>query len=614
MCGINGFTFTDPAVLRRMHAATRHRGPDDQGFFEAPGISFAHNRLSIIDPSPAGRQPMTTADGRYTITFNGEIYNYHELRGELERAGVRFQSQSDTEVLLYAFAREGEECLSRLNGIFAFAVWDDERKILTIARDQLGVKPLYYYWDGRRLIFSSEVKAILEHPEVPRRIDRQALNLYFRFLYVPGPRTMFAGIRKLQPGHVLTLREGALEEHPFWILREGEPLPKREIREAVRSCVEMAVKRQLVSDRPLGVFLSGGIDSTIVLAAMRQHASGPISTFSIGYEATPEAEKYNADFDIASQTAAHFNTDHHPIRISGRDVAAVFEEVVWQMDEPISNHVQPSTYLLARYAKPMITVALGGDGGDELFGGYDRYWYQYMLGRLTKFPTLLRHPRVLSVAGRLLRRESLVEKEATSEGLDRFLAFMAQKEDRVARLLRPGINDTLAAHRCFAPYFVEPWKDRVNQIMAVDARTWLPDESLMRTDKLTMAHGLEERVPLLDPALTELAFRIPSRMKLGSRTLGKRVLRRAFADVIPPFVARQKKRGFFSPASKWLRGDLLPLAKELLSDGYAPGTGEYLDLAVARTVLDDHVEKRAYGLTHIWMVMTFQAWYRKYFC
>ena len=610
MCGINGFTFSNPAALRHMHAATKHRGPDDEGFFEADGISLAHNRLSIIDLSPLGRQPMTTVDGRFTIVFNGEIYNYKDLRAELERGGTQFHSQSDTEVLLALFAREGAHCLTRLNGIFAFAAWDRDTRTLTLGRDHLGVKPVYYYLHNGRLIFSSEIKGILAHADVPRQIDADALNLYFRFQYVPGPRTMFAGIHKLPAGHALTVRAGQMTLAPFWELKEGEPLPDGEIHAAVRSGVLAAVRRQLVSDRPLGVFLSGGIDSTLVLAAMRESERGLVHTFSIGYEATAEAEKYNADFDIAARTAAHFGTEHHAIRVSGRDVAGIFEEVVRHMDEPISNHVQPSTYLRGQFAKPRIAVVLGGDGGDELFGGYDRYWYHAMLGRIDRLPSALRHPALLSAAGKLLCAESLAEKAALTPGLERFLAFAAQKEERVARLLRPSHNRPASAAAAFAPHFAKPWKDGVNQIMAVDARTWLPDESLMRTDKMTMAHGLEQRVPLLDPTLAELAFRIPSQMKIGSRTLGKRVLREACADLIPDFVARQKKRGFFSPASKWLRGDLLPLAQELLSDGYAPGSGEWIDLAAARDMLDDHVAKRTYGLTQIWAVMTFQAWYR----
>ncbi|TAL19982.1 asparagine synthase (glutamine-hydrolyzing), partial [Patescibacteria group bacterium] len=256
MCGINGFTFSDPEALRRMHAATRHRGPDDEGFFEAPGISFAHNRLAIIDLSPLGRQPMTTDDGRFTIVFNGEIYNYQELRRKLEKEGAKFRSESDTEVLLALFAREGAHCLTKLNGIFAFAIWDRDKKELTLARDQIGVKPLYYYSKDGRLIFSSEIKAILKH-DVPREIDPDALNLYFRFLYVPGPRTMFAGIKKLQPGQVLIYRDGQIKTERWWQIREGEYLTDfRQAAAEVRRLAREAVRLQLVSDRPLGVFLS----------------------------------------------------------------------------------------------------------------------------------------------------------------------------------------------------------------------------------------------------------------------------------------------------------------------------------------------------------------------
>ncbi len=611
MCGINGFTFSDPEALRRMHAATRHRGPDDEGFHERDGVSLGHNRLSIIDLSPLGRQPMSTPDGRFTVVFNGEIYNYRELRTELEASGVRFRGASDTEVLLALFARDGASCLERLNGIFAFAVWERDSRTLTLARDHLGVKPLYYHWDGARLAFSSEIKALLTLPHVRREVDPGALSLYVRFLYVPGPRTMLAGIRKLQPGHVLTLRDAELAVRPYWTLAEGEPFADRAAaRAAVREGVLAAVRRQLVSDRPLGVFLSGGVDSTLVLAAMRAAHAGAIKTFSVGYEATDQADKYNADFDVAARTAARFGAEHHPIRISGRDVAAVFEDVVRHMDEPISNHVQPSTYLLAKFAKPQITVALGGDGGDELFGGYDRYWYHQALGRLAALPVPLRHPRVLAGIGRLAGARSLAEKAATAPGVDRFLAFMGQKDGRAAGLLRSGVDRPETVRATFAPHFAVPWRDAVNQVMAADARSWLPDESLMRTDKMTMAHALEQRVPLLDPTLAALAFRIPSRWKLGGRTWGKRILREAFRAELPGFVLAQKKRGFFSPASKWLRGDLLPLARELLSDGYAAGSGEWLDLAAARRILDDHVEKRAYGLTQVWAAMTFQAWWR----
>lgn len=610
MCGINGFTFSAPDALRRMHRATRHRGPDDEGFYETPQIALAHNRLSVIDLSPAGKQPMSTPDGRFTIVFNGEIYNYLELRAALEKIGARFRSQSDTEVLLQAFAAWGEDLLPKLNGIFAFAVWDRNTETLTLARDPVGVKPLVYATDGRRLIFSSEIKGILAHG-VSREIDPDAMNLFFRFLYVPSPRTMLRGIWKLPPGSVLRWQAGEeTRVRRWWRVQEGEYLhDRREATHALRGLLQDAVDAQLVSDRPLGVFLSGGIDSTAILGLMRRTVTGPIKTFSVGYEQTEEQEKYNADFVLAVRTAKYFGAEHHPIVLSGRDVAASFEEIVWHMDEPVSNHIQPATYLLAKYAKPEITVALGGDGGDELFGGYDRYWYSAWLDRIRALPAPMRRSSLLHLAGRLTGRASFLDKAALPFGVDRFLSFMQQKEDRVSEYLRAEVNHPEAVREVFAPFFMDVWNDSTNQWMAVDLQTWLPDESLARTDKLTMAHGLEERVPLLDPRLVAFALRTPSRWKLDRRTLGKKILRDALADLLPPFIVKEKKRGFFSPAAKWLRGDLQPFIREVLSDGYLGGD-DVIDLPAARRMLDDHIAKRRYGLNQLWAIMTWRVWRR----
>ena len=610
MCGINGFTSRDPDALRRMHAATHHRGPDDEGFFETPTLSFAHNRLSIIDLSPAGRQPMTTPDGRYTIVFNGEIYNYRELRQKLEIAGCSFRSQSDTEVLLQAFARWGTDMLPQLNGIFAFGIWDRDTETLMLARDAIGVKPLVYAFDGTRLIFSSEIKGILAHGW-REETDVDALNLYFRFLYVPSPRTMFKGIHKLPAGSWLRYHNGRLEVQRWWQIKEGEPFrDRRGTQDELRRLLEDAVTKQLVSDRPLGVFLSGGIDSTAVLGLMRRHVTGAIKTFSIGYEHTEEQEKYNADFMLAARTAAHFGAEHHPIVMSGKDVAATFEDMIWHMDEPVSNHIQPATYLLAKFAKPEITVALGGDGGDELFGGYDRYWYWAMMERLRSLPSWLRSSFVLQAMARVTGRSTFLEKMALPHGVDRFLSFMQQKEDRLAEFLSPDANRPDIARETFAPYFADAWRDPVNQCMATDAQTWLPDESLARSDKLTMAHALEERVPLLDPRLVAFAFRIPSAWKLDRRTLGKKILRDALADVLPTFIIKEKKRGFFSPAAKWLRGDLQPFIREVLSDGYVNDNA--INLVAARSMLDDHIAKRRYGLNQLWAIMTYRVWRKKF--
>lgn len=597
-----------------MHAATRHRGPDDEGFFEADGISLAHNRLAIIDLSPGGHQPMTTPDGRYTIVFNGEIYNYRDLKRELEAAGETFRSSSDTEVLLAAFARRGETTFQTLNGIFSCAIWDRDEKRLTVARDHIGVKPLYYHWDGSRFSFSSELKALLD-PTVSREIDRDALGLYFRLLYVPGPRTMFAAIKKLQPGHVATIKDGTLEIHPYWRLREGVPFARREDAvEAIRAGVRSAVERQLVSDRPLGVFLSGGIDSTAVLGVMRERTSGPIKTFTVGYETEIQSERYNADADLAARTAAHFGCEHHAFKLTADEAVAHLADIARHMDEPVVNHIQSSTYLLARLAKPHITVALGGDGGDELFGGYPRYWYSAFIDRLRSLPIPARD-RVLSfVMGTVLGKTQDVSKILSTPGLERHLAFIAQKESSLRRFVRPDVFAKDVLRDVFHPIFAEPWKDATNQLMAADIATWVPDESLVRTDKLTMAAALEERVPLLDPELVELAFRVPSTWKLGTKKQGKKIFIEAMDPYLPDFIKREEKRPWLSPMAKWIRGPLLPFMREVLSSDFAPGTDAYLDLAAARTMLEEHVSGHTYALHELWAIVTFQLWYREFVC
>jgi asparagine synthase (glutamine-hydrolysing) len=612
MCGINGFTFSDPDRLRRMHAATRHRGPDDEGFFEAEGISLAHNRLSIIDLSPGGHQPMTSPDGRFTIVFNGEIYNYRDLKTELEAMGERFRSSSDTEVLLAAFSRWGEESFKKLNGIFAFAIWDRNEKCLTVARDHLGVKPLYYHWDGSRFIFSSELKALLAHG-ISRDLDRDAVGLYFRLLYVPGPRTMFSSVKKLPPGHAATVRDGKMEIRQYWQLREGAYVTRyADAVDALRDGVERAVKRQLVSDRPLGVFLSGGIDSTAVLGVMRQQTSGPIKTFTVGYETDIQSERYNADADLAARTAAAFGCEHHPFLLSASEAAEHLEDIAWHMDEPVANHIQSSTYLLARLAKPHITVALGGDGGDELFGGYPRYWLSTQIDRVRRLPFATNRIIASFLMGTLLGRPQDVEKFLSRPGAERQLAFVAQKEESLRRFVKPDALQGDALAQIFDPFFAKPWSDATNHLMAADIATWIPDESLVRTDKLTMASALEERVPLLDRELVELAFRIPSAWKLGSKKQGKRVFIDAMRPYLPEHILREEKRAWLSPMAKWIRGPLLPLIREILSPSYHPSTEAFLDFDGIRTMLEDHVSHRRYALNEIWAVVTFQLWARKF--
>ncbi|MBI2099184.1 asparagine synthase (glutamine-hydrolyzing) [Candidatus Uhrbacteria bacterium] len=611
MCGISGFNFQDEEKLKAMIAIQNHRGPDDAGTFSAPGISLGHNRLSIIDLSPLGHQPMSYANGRYTITFNGEIYNFQELKEELEKKGHSFKSKSDTEALLAAYAEWGKESIKKLNGIFAFAVWDKERNELFLARDHLGVKPLYYYWDGKKFIFASEIKAILRH-NVPREIDLDSLNVYFRFLYVPAPKTIWKNIFKLPAGNFAVLKNGDLKTAPYWELKSGKELGRGEAQEQILALFRDAVKRQLISDRPLGVFLSGGIDSTAVLGAMAEIIPGKIKTFSVGFDIDIQEERYNADFYLAERIAKHFGTDHYSLKISANGTRDCFEKVIYHMDEPVSNHIQPATYLLSQFAKKKVDVVLGGDGGDELFGGYDRYYYNSVIDKIGSLPAPLLNPMLLSFLGNITGRTTFLEKVQAKQGLDRFFSFMAQKEEKVGKFLKKDVSRPEAAARAFAPYFENIEKDFTNQMMMADVKTWLTDESLIRSDKLSMAFALEERVPILDYRLAELAFSIPSKYKLESRILGKKIFRQAIGGLIPDFVAKEKKRGFFSPAAKWIRGELYQFAGEILSPSYTAGTDAYFDFAAISKILDDHKEMRVYGLNTIWALMTFQVWHNLY--
>ncbi len=610
MCGFNGFTYHDPALLRRMHETTRHRGPDGEGFFEMEGIALAHNRLAIIDLSDAGRQPMQSPDGRYTLVFNGEIYNYRELRTELEAQGEVFFTRTDTEVLLRILSIFGKDGLKRLNGIFACALWDKQEERLWLIRDPIGVKPLYYREEQGKLWFSSEIKSLVNVGSGKPPLDITSLGIYLHLLYVPAPRTMFEGIYKLPAGHLLEWRQGSHHIHSY-VTKENEAPPQTyaEACEQVRVLTQAAVKRQLVADRSVGLFLSGGVDSSIMLAAMRNEVSTPIQTYTVSYTSPVDAQKYNADADLARRTASYFKTEHHEVLVTPQDVQACFDEVVWYMDEPIANHVQPATYLLAKAARKHIVVALGGDGGDELFGGYSRYWYQSKIEQMRKMG-LGQPARLVAALAPRTKWGRYAKLIAQPLGTDRHLAFLLQKERDVARLLHPGVPSVLPAlEKIFDPLFVPPSNDPVNQSMAADLPTWLAEESLMRTDKMTMAHGIEERVPFLDLELVRYASSIPSAWKIGTRERGKRIFLDAWRTQLPPHVVSQEKRAFMSPAAKWIRDPLYEFMRERLVEGANGPLNEYIDFSEALRMLEEHVQKQRYHLHLLWALLTLQSWH-----
>lgn len=608
MCGINGFNFSNRELIEKMNVLTKHRGPDGTGVFVNDKISLGHNRLAIIDLSSAGAQPMFNHEKTRAIVFNGEIYNFRDLREELENSGYKFSSQTDTEVILNSYDRWGKDCVKKFNGIFAFAIADLESGELFLARDHLGVKPLYYYFQNGKFIFSSEIKTILADDSIPRRIDLRALNLYLRLRYIPAPFTIWENIYKFPQGHCGVFSGRKLAVEKYWSVENFEDIKDREeIKYRIKTLVDDAVKIQLVSDRPLGLFLSGGIDSTVVLGAMAK-LSDKISTFSVGFEKTPEEEKFNRDFYLARQTAQHYGTDHHELVVSHRDIEENLPKAVYHMDEPVSNPIQTVNMLLASNTVNKATVILGGDGGDEIFGGYERYFIDH---RINHWQSLL-HP----TAGLLRKFASgtVYEKLFLPPGADRYLSFWSEKENMVSSIFQPEVNRPAIARDFFREYYFQKIErgDFTKQFMLTDLLTWLPDESLVRSDKMAMAVGMEYRVPLLDYRLVELGFRIPTFEKIKRRDSGKEIFKEAMADYLPPHLVRESKRGWFSPAAKWVRKELKPMVEEILSPGFCPETSEFFDFEAVRKIFENHCTKRRYALNIVWSLITFQVWFREY--
>lgn len=610
MCAINGFNFKNEILIKKMIYATKHRGPDDEGYFCGDDVSLGNARLSIIDLSENGRQPIWNEDKTICIVLNGEIYNFKELREGLEERGHKFFSGTDTEVIVHLYEDYGKKCVDFLNGIFAFAIWDKNKKILFLARDRVGVKPLYYYFDGKKFIFSSEIKAILEHP-IDRAINAEAFALYLKLRYVPSPITLFKNIKKLQPAHFLIFGHQKIFLERYWDIAEREEMKSaKEAMNGISDVLRDAVRRQLLSsDRPVGIFLSGGIDSTSVLSIASEFSQSQIKTYSVGFLADKASkgfeEKFNRDFYVARATSKWYGSDHHELLITGKDAYAAFEKTVWHMDEPNANETHIPTFLLARAAKQDVSVVLGGDGGDELFGGYPRYYYSSLIDRYQHVPEFVRR-HILSVfLEKAFGKKDLSKKLNMPKGVGRYLLFMSEHDEILRRV--SGQNAFVSDIENYFPK--NTFKDFGKYLMYLDLTTWLAEESLMRSDKMTMAHGLEERVPILDHRLVEFAFRIPTKWKVRDRNRSKWIFRLAMRRYLPPSVLREDKRGWFPPASMWLRGAMKDFAYEVLSPRYTD-TKEFLNFPAIYAILARHVSGCEYNMPIIWSLLTFQVWHK----
>lgn len=597
-----------------MTQVTNHRGPDATAEWSGDGISLGHNRLAIIDLSPRGGQPMWDAQHEVVIVFNGEIYNYQELRVELEKE-YQFISQSDTEVILNAYKKYGHECVTKFNGIFAFALWDIRTHELFVARDQMGVKPLYYYFAGGQFIFSSEIKGILEH-NIPREVNFEAFNIFFELLYIPEPLTMFAGIHKLPAAHYAVFANNNLSLTKYWepSVRQLSTSYSETVTE-IRDLFRDSVKRQLISDRPVGIFLSGGLDSTAVLGAATEFHHGPIKTFSVGFTDSVQTEKFNADLRLARATARFYGSDHHELMVSPKEIWEEVEAIAWHLDEPNFNPTAGAIYLLARLTKQSVAVVLGGDGADELFGGYPRYYYSRLISAYQKSGAF---GQVLARLARSCGARNVAHKFSLSPDQSRIVEFLAQKSETLSSIISPALHFPGLT----SAYFQKRYLNQINSgddfeqyFMHIDREGWLVDESLTRTDKMTMAHGLEARVPILDYRLVELARNIPTHWKFSlwqnPKTFqGKKIWKEAIHSYLPDHILSEQKRGWFTPMAKWMRTMLREPIYEVLRE--AGANSIYFNAAGIEKMWQDHLSGKCYNLNSIWAIVMWQLWYQKF--
>jgi asparagine synthase (glutamine-hydrolysing) len=635
MCGIAGiFNYgstpaDDREVACRMRDAMTHRGPDDAGVYQSPDrrVVLVHRRLSIVELSASGHQPMPNEDETVWVTFNGEIYNHEMLRARLVERGHVCRSRSDTEVIVHAYEEYGAQCPGRLDGMFAFALWDDRRHELLIARDRLGKKPVYYTSTGGRLLFASEIKALLRHPGVARDLDPGALDAFLTFSHTPAPLTLFKNIFKLPAAHLLRCRaDGTLLIERYWSPLDGDPWPSVNNAESVtrvRELIERAVAKRLMSDVPIGAFLSGGLDSSTNVALMSRLTSRPLRTFSIGFEGFGEAEHFH-DLPYARRVAREFGCDHHEETITAADCQQALPELVFQQDEPIGDPACLPTHFVARAAKAAgVSVVLVGEGSDEVFGGYAD-----MTRLAASHATLWRYLRALPGTARAALylgaravglsdgRVDVLRRLAAGEpfywGLD---VVFPEVEKR--RLYRSGAAPGgLGAAAVVSGYYRElarsrPEADFLQQMSFVELSNRLPELLLMRVDKFCMAHSIEARAPFLDHELVSYALSLPQHAKLSGGDT-KRVLKRAVAGLLPDEVIRRPKQGFRVPLPAWLAGPLATWAKDRLFSRKAREL-DFFDFAYIERLWRRHRDGRADQSFDLWCLINLFSWYECWF-
>ena len=623
MCGIHGILNFDaqpvaPELLSAMGDVTRHRGPDDEGMHIDGACGIAMRRLSIIDLA-GGHQPLSNVEQTLWLVCNGEIYNYRELRAELQARGYRFKTDSDSEVLLHLYDAEGDEFVQRLNGMFDFALWDARRRRLLIGRDRLGVKPLYVLQDAQRLAFASEAKALLALPGVRAELDPAVVAGYLHLGYVAAPGCIFKGMRKLPPATLLSIEAGQVREWRYWRLpdRIESGVSEREWIERVRAQMEASVRMQMVSDVPIGAFLSGGVDSSAVVGLMAKHSQQPIRTYAIGFEGGAAEALYN-ELPYARRVAELFGTQHREIVVKP-DVVSLLPKLLWHLDEPLADTAFITTFLVSEFARQDVKVILSGVGGDELFGGYRRYLGSHYAERLRTLPQWLRrgaafaaerlpadrHSGVLNTLR--LAKGFLASADLSDDERYRSYLQVLDRETVASLMLQAAASDPDPLTLAFAGAGSQ---DALNRMFAVDVETQLPDDLLLLTDKMSMAVSLECRVPLLDHELVQLAAAMPASIKVRGGRL-KHVMKESLADLLPRDILDRKKRGFGTPMGAWLKRELAPMLRRLLAPEVVRARGLFNPPVIDR-LMADHQAARIDGTDALLALMNLEIWSRVY--
>jgi len=624
MCGIAGKYnlyggSVSPGLVEKMCDVIKHRGPDDAGVYVDGSIGLGHRRLSILDLSELGHQPMSSKDGKVWIVYNGEIYNFPALRKDLEGRGYTFLSDCDTEVLLSLYQEFGTGCLQHLRGMFAFAIWDEAKKTLFLARDRIGKKPLYYFFDGKIFLFASEIKSILQDADIKKQINFEAFSDYFKYLYVPDPKTIYSGINKLMPGHYLLCNPEGISTREYWDVSFANQVADHEsvVAENLIGLLADSVRMRRVSDVPLGAFLSGGIDSSLVVALMARQSNTPVTTCSIGFD----SKKYD-EVEFARLVAEKYHTDHHELSVN-QNAEQVLKKLVYHFDEPFADASSVPTYYVSKLARQKVVVALSGDGGDENFAGYEKYHLDDIENNLRKrIPLVIRRQFFPFLAGMLAKgNKSLFRKGYTlihSLGFEADYGYYltnSEFDDRIWRLL---LNDDtkkqIGDYDSFSVtehYYQKADTDcHLSKILYTDLKTYLPGDILVKVDRMSMANSLEVRAPVLDHKVIEYAASIPAELKFrhGEK---KYILKRSCQGILPDEILYRKKMGFSVPLADWLRGELRKMAGDFLF-GKSAGVNHFFNMKILRSIWGEHQSGQRNYATILWSILMFELWYQEF--